>query len=460
MTVIAPGTPATPPQRGTDHAAFRVSVIITVYDEEPEFLAEAVESALGQTHAPAEIVVVEDGARRDYSALWHRFPMVRVIRQDNAGLAAARNTGLRAATGTHVLFLDGDDRLTPIALAVNVASLAAMPSAAMAYGGYRFVDRDGTPSYHWMPEMLGPDPYETLLEGNCVEMHCTVLYHRDTLLALGGFAAEFRACEDYEMFLRIARDHAIAYSPEVLAEYRQHDTNMSRDRSMMLGYLLRMYETQRPHVAHSRALRRALRRGIARGKAFYARRQLVDLKRAITGQAAPGPALRGALRMEARMPLTVLSVALRGAAAMAGARSLSDKATVVDYHAASFLERFRVAGDASTLTVDGELPEAGGPWDRVVLRRLPVPLEAARIAARMKPGGQLLIAAPPGPFDTNALHAALAEAFDPATLDVGFLGNGSLDPAAPTRSYDMQQLCTLDARAPILLTASARKPAS
>src|SRR5690606_8195206 len=92
-------------------ARMSVSAVINIYDEEPAFIAEAIDSVRAQSHAVDQIIVVEDGARRDYAALLARYPDIAVIRQPNAGLAAARNTGLAAARGDYVLFLDGDDRL-------------------------------------------------------------------------------------------------------------------------------------------------------------------------------------------------------------------------------------------------------------------------------------------------------------------------------------------------------------
>ena len=105
----------------------KVSIVVTAYDEAPQHLRDALASALGQTVAPIEVVVVDDGSPRDHGPVLAEFPSVRVVRQTNQGLAAARNTGWRAACGTHVVFLDADDRLTPDALAVNLRRFAAHP---------------------------------------------------------------------------------------------------------------------------------------------------------------------------------------------------------------------------------------------------------------------------------------------------------------------------------------------
>jgi len=105
-----------------------VSTVITTYNH-ARFLAEAIESALGQTVVPAEVIVFDDGSTDDPDAVVRRYPGVRLIRQSNHGLAAARNTGWRAACGHYVVFLDADDRLMPEALAVNLQRFDEKPHA-------------------------------------------------------------------------------------------------------------------------------------------------------------------------------------------------------------------------------------------------------------------------------------------------------------------------------------------
>src|SRR5262245_46865272 len=106
---------------------FSVSVIIPTYNR-AAFIATAVESALKQTRPPDEILVVDDGSTDGTDSVLSEFrPPVRVIRQPNRGRSAARNTGLRAATGDAVIFLDSDDVLMPGCLESCVAALEAHP---------------------------------------------------------------------------------------------------------------------------------------------------------------------------------------------------------------------------------------------------------------------------------------------------------------------------------------------
>src|SRR5262249_10635788 len=156
------------------------------------------ESALRQTVPPNEVIVVDDGSTDDPGAIVSRYPNVRLIQQPNQGLAAARNTGWRAARGRYVVFLDADDRLLPEALASNLHRFEQRPNCAFVYGGFRYIDASGrylsTPS----PKLVGEN-YEAFLKDNCIAMHAAVMYGRDRLEEAGGFDTRLRCCEDYEL---------------------------------------------------------------------------------------------------------------------------------------------------------------------------------------------------------------------------------------------------------------------
>src|SRR6478735_6811216 len=92
-----------------------VSIVICSFNH-GRYLTEAIESASCQTHPRIEVLVVDDGSVDDTPQVAAAFPIVEYLRQDNAGLASARNLGLRASKGSFVVFLDADDRLTPNAI--------------------------------------------------------------------------------------------------------------------------------------------------------------------------------------------------------------------------------------------------------------------------------------------------------------------------------------------------------
>lgn len=246
-----------------------VAVIIPTYNH-AHYLAAAIESALGQTTPPREVIVVDDGSKDDPAAVTARYPSVKLVRQENQGLSAARNTGMRASSSEYLVFLDADDQLLPDALAKQLELFAEHPDCGMVYGAYCYVDavtREISSVALFPP---GEDPFATFLRCNCIGMHATVMYRRDRLEAAGAFDPGLRACEDYDTYLRMSRDYAIAARPDVMAEYWQHDGNMSRDSAMMLRSVLSVLRRYRSAADERPEWRAAVRDGEARWVRFYA----------------------------------------------------------------------------------------------------------------------------------------------------------------------------------------------
>ena len=238
-----------------------VSVVIPCYNH-ARYLGEALESTLAQTVHPIEVIVVDDGSTDDTAAVTARYPSVRYVHQANQGLSAARNTGLHLSRGAHIVFLDADDRLLPEALGAGLRAFEAAPDSAFVYGTFRWTD--GESEVTGQPEVseLGPDPYLAMLRRNYISMHATVMYRRGSLAAIGGFATDLRACEDYDVFLRLTRCHPIHRHDEVVAEYRQHDTNMSGDLALMAETALAALRRQREHVQSDPQRRQAYWEGV------------------------------------------------------------------------------------------------------------------------------------------------------------------------------------------------------
>lgn len=243
-----------------------VAVVITTYDH-AHFLETALRSTLTQTVPPDEVIVVDDGSHDHPEEVTGCFPTVRLIRQPNAGLAAARNTGWRAATSELVVFLDADDRLLPDAVRRNLERLVASPDAGFAYGAYVNVDASNghVTDVHFVPAV---DGYPTFLRGNPIGMHATVMYRRARLDAVGGFDPGLRACEDYDLYLRMAHRFPVSYGPDVLAEYWHHGSNMSLDAAMMLRSALLVLRRHEGEARRSGASS-AYREGLVGWKRFY-----------------------------------------------------------------------------------------------------------------------------------------------------------------------------------------------
>jgi glycosyltransferase involved in cell wall biosynthesis len=174
-----------------------VTVVVPTRDRGHE-VTGAVGSALDGQGVDLEVVVVDDGSTDDTTARLGRLgdPRLRVLRQDPAGAAAARNTGVRSARGTWIALLDSDDRLRPGGLDRLVA--ATGPDVDVVSGAARFVDPDGT------AEVVAPRALGAEFGGVAgLFLAGTVLVRRDAWEAVGGQLPGLAYSENTELALRL-----------------------------------------------------------------------------------------------------------------------------------------------------------------------------------------------------------------------------------------------------------------
>jgi glycosyltransferase involved in cell wall biosynthesis len=257
-----------------------VSVIVPCYNGAP-FLEEALRSALSQTYPEVEIIVVDDGSTDQSPEIAQRFP-VRYIRQENRGLTPTRNLGVRESRGTYIVFLDADDRLKPEAIETGVRMLEHRPECAMAVGDHHFIAADGSYLAESRKDCLPAYHYEALLKSNFIEMISSVLFRRSIFEQVGGFDTNLRVAEDYELYLRIARAHPICCHPAIVAEYRIHDTNASRNSELMLTMTLRVLKSQARYVRYNVRRLIAFHEGFRCWRKQYGRQLASELARSIS----------------------------------------------------------------------------------------------------------------------------------------------------------------------------------
>jgi len=205
-----------------------VSAVIPAYNA-ARFLGDAIRSALGQTEADVEVVVVDDGstdATRDVAESFGT--AIRYVRQHNQGMAGARNTGIALCRGEYVGFLDADDTWLPDKVRRQLEALASAPSARATYGACTVVDAELKPIAVQGSQRRASALEDLLLLGNIVGSVCSLLVERRLLDAVGGFAADFSHCADWELAIRLARHTEFLYIPHPLVTYRQHGANLSR----------------------------------------------------------------------------------------------------------------------------------------------------------------------------------------------------------------------------------------
>lgn len=190
-----------------------------------QFLMEAVRSALAQTLSNIEIVVVDDGStdaltQRVLSECT-RLPGVEVLRQENRGLSAARNSGISATTARYITCLDADDVMDPTYLEKSVTMLEIRKECGVAYP---LVALFGQESGLWMTQEFDP---ALLLARNTIP--AAAVFRREVWAALGGFDETMRSgCEDWDFWLRLA---SLGYRGGLLREplirHRRHGHNMT-----------------------------------------------------------------------------------------------------------------------------------------------------------------------------------------------------------------------------------------
>jgi glycosyltransferase involved in cell wall biosynthesis len=256
-----------------------VSVVIPCFNAE-RYLGETLESVLAQTYSAIEIIVVDDGSSDDTQKVAQSYS-VRLIRQKNRGVSAARNHGIRQSQGKYILFLDHDDRLLPNAVEIGVGLLEQNPDCVMAVGEHRYIGPHGEPLGRSSKCSDGRDPYLMLLEHNFVETPCSALHRRSSFLQAGMFDETLFGAEDHELYLRIARSGSILAHEEVVSEYRQHESNSSRDASLMLSVSHKVMQMQLPYIQDDPEKLQCQQRGlrfVARRFGRQLTRQLIEEK--------------------------------------------------------------------------------------------------------------------------------------------------------------------------------------
>ena len=247
-----------------------VAAVIPCYNSS-EYVAEAIESALTQTYPAVDVVVVNDGSTDGFNEAVRPYRhRIRIVEQENRGLAGARNAGIDATTTPFIAFLDADDRWHRDKIARQVAYLESHPETSLVFCDRSWIDTGGSPIE--APAYRRPvvPSLRALLDGNFIQPS-TVLLRRD-VLGPDRFAAGMQGTEDWDLWLRLAERCEFAYIEEPLVEYRVHQLNMSAGgEGMMRGFvtvLTRAIARGLPHDLHSVAER--YRRGFLEALAHCA----------------------------------------------------------------------------------------------------------------------------------------------------------------------------------------------
>lgn len=271
----------------------RVSVLMPAYNA-GRYIAESVESVRGQTFEDWELVVIDDGSEDDTRSIVEAYAArdarVRYVRRPNGGQAAARNTGLAAARGSLVAFLDADDLWLPEKLEAQIEVLERTHVDLVYTDGYFFSDdaAELDERFNILPGAArGAEMFRTLFESNRIGT-LSVLVKRGALDAVGLFDEDraYQNCEDYDLWLRLAKWGAGFYGmKERLMRYRRHAAATTYAASRLLAPMLAVILKHAPDPALDPALVRRRVRGlyrdlvsalVAEGRVEEARRRMRD----------------------------------------------------------------------------------------------------------------------------------------------------------------------------------------
>lgn len=241
----------------------KVSVIVPIYGVE-KYIAATVQSVLAQTYKNFELLIIDDASPDRSLEICQQFtdPRITIIRQENRGLAGARNTGIRHATGEYIAFLDGDDLWLPEKLEKHVSHLATFPRVGISFSRSAFIDEAGIPlGIYQISKLKGITPdyilYRNPIGNGSVpvirrEVFAEICFqdHQRGVTEDCYFDENFRQSEDVECWMRMAltTNWLMEGIPEALTLYRVNSGGLSANLVKQLEWLERVIEKTRTYA--------------------------------------------------------------------------------------------------------------------------------------------------------------------------------------------------------------------
>jgi glycosyltransferase involved in cell wall biosynthesis len=282
-----------------------VSLIMPVWKPNPEWLFQAVTSALDEQSCNIELLVIDDGCEEPVDLMLRAVQdeRLRVIRVEHGGAYAARNAGIRAAKGTHVRFVDSDDIVESTSTG-RLLELAGGREDVLAYGATLMCDEEEMPFRTATSTLEGDAVDECLLGGFDVYV-VSMLFPRAVIERVGDWEeTAFRVSGDWDFVLRAVEQASVRPLRDVVTRYRRHRDSMTGAADVAAGaeagrLVLQRYFERHPERRHSSVARRAYARlHLDRAWAHAGRGEHAKAGRELTRAArvAPRAALGALLR--------------------------------------------------------------------------------------------------------------------------------------------------------------------
>ena len=208
----------------------RVTVLMSVYNSE-QYLAEAIESILGQTFTNFEFLIINDGSRdgslKILKAYEKKDPRIRLISRANKGLVASLNEGIEKAKGEYLARMDSDDVSVPTRLEKEAAYLDVHPSVGLVGSNYTVIDESGK---HLTSTNVFTHPHDLkIAQVTCNQYgHGSIMARLELIKELGGYDVSVGHVEDYHLWTRLSRVADIANFEEPLYLYRRNSEGITQ----------------------------------------------------------------------------------------------------------------------------------------------------------------------------------------------------------------------------------------
>lgn len=230
------------PQPPTCPESPRITVVIPAYNA-ARYIETTLRSVMGQTHENLEIVVVNDGSTDNTADIVTRLaakdPRIRLLQQPNKGLSAARNLGIKTASGEYIANIDADDVWSRKNIERQLAALQNAPfDAKVAYAWSLGIDEANRLNGRFLMSLIEGQVFPALVYQFFISNASSSLIHRTCFETLGGYGTRYReenaqGCEDWDLHLRFAKHYGFTVAPSFLIGYRQTPRNMSSNDAMM-----------------------------------------------------------------------------------------------------------------------------------------------------------------------------------------------------------------------------------
>jgi glycosyltransferase involved in cell wall biosynthesis len=220
-----------------------VSVVIPTYNS-ATFLKDAIESVLGQTYSDFEIIVIDDGSTDDTEDVLRSFgERISYVKQENKGVSAARNHGIRLARAQYVAFLDADDLWVPQKLAEQIPLLDKDAGIGLVYSDWTIVSEQGVSvsSFHSSRPPASGHVFSELIETGFILTSGTVV-RRSCLNEVGDFDESLSIAQDYDLWLRICYRWKVGVVNKALVTKRSWNGSLSSNLSKTAAERIALFE--------------------------------------------------------------------------------------------------------------------------------------------------------------------------------------------------------------------------